>query len=281
MIDLHTHHCRCGHAQGKLEDYVQKALELELKVFGLSDHAPLFAAERDEAAPGMHMCKSEFGDYVAEANYLKEKYADRIEVLVGVEADFLPGTEAVYAHTLAEHRLDYVLGAVHYFDGYHVYDPARWRTNPDVNQVYRAYFKRVQAAASSGLFDVLAHIDAVKGLGHKPTEDLSDVISETVQVIKDSSVAVEINTSGIRKVGEPFPSPSTIRKLQKAGVPLTFGSDAHSVHEVGYGWERVRLMLEGFGVEELVVFRNRRADTISLELERNRKPAVISRCSAK
>lgn len=272
MIDLHTHHYRCGHAQGNLEDYVQKALDLELNIIGLSDHAPLFAAEVDEAAPGMHMRKSAFGDYIAEAIQLKEKYADHIEVLVGVEADFIPGTEAVYLKALAAYRLDYVLGSVHYFDGYHVYDPARWRTNPNVNKVYQRYFKRVQAAAASGLFDVLAHIDAVKRWGHKPTEDLSDLIGETVQVIRDSGVAVEINTSGIRKVGEPFPSPSFIQKLQQAGVPLTYGSDAHSVHEVGHSWEQVRLMLEGFGVKELVVFRDRRASMISVNTEKYTKP---------
>lgn len=59
-------------------------------------------------------------NYVAEANHLKEKYADHVEVLVGVEADFIPGTEAVYLKALAAHRLDYVLGSVHYFDGYRI-----------------------------------------------------------------------------------------------------------------------------------------------------------------
>lgn len=277
LIDLHTHHYRCGHAQGNLEDYIRKAVDLKLKIIGLSDHAPLFAAEVDEAAPGAHMRKSAFAEYIAEANYLKEKYAAQVEVLVGVEADFIPGTEAVYAHALAAHRLDYVLGSVHYFDGYHVYDPARWRTNPDVGEVYRQYFRRVQGAAASGLFDVLAHIDAVKGLGHKPKEDLDDIIDETVQVIKDSGVAVEINTSGIRKVEEAFPSPHFIHKLQQAGVPLTYGSDAHSVDEVGHSWEHVRIMLDGLGVKELVVFRNRQASMVSIDMDKNTKPIADSR----
>jgi histidinol-phosphatase (PHP family) len=272
LIDLHTHHYRCGHAQGYLEDYIRKVVDLKLKIIGLSDHAPLFAAELDEAAPGAHMRKSAFSDYIAEANHLKEKYADQVEVLVGVEADFIPGTEAVYARALAAHRLDYILGSVHYFDGYHVYDPARWRPNPDVNEVYRQYFKRVQGAAASGLFDVLAYIDAVKGLGHKPTEDLGDIVDETVQVIKDCDMAVEINTSGIRKVEEAFPSPHFTQKLHQAGVPLTYGSDAHSVNEVGHGWEHVRMMLEDLGVKELVVFHNRRASMVSIDMDKSTKP---------
>ncbi len=40
-IDYHTHHVRCGHASGELEDYVLKGIEIGLTQLGLSDHMPL------------------------------------------------------------------------------------------------------------------------------------------------------------------------------------------------------------------------------------------------
>jgi histidinol-phosphatase (PHP family) len=257
LIDLHTHHARCGHATGTLEHYIESALSLGLTTIGVSDHSPLFGALEDEAAPGMHMARSEFGRYVAEALALKEKYRGRIEVLVGVEADYLPGTEALYDDILRRYDLDYVLGAVHYFGGYHVYDPARWKNVSDVNEVYREYLRLVRQAAQTGIFDILAHIDAVKGRGLPPTEDLSADIEETVRVIKAADVAVEINTSGLRKCGEPFPAPAVIRRLHEAGVPLTFGSDAHSPSEVHHGWREVAPLLSELGVDRLVLYRQR------------------------
>ncbi len=40
-IDYHTHHARCGHAIGNLEEYVQQGIRLGLDQLGLSDHMPL------------------------------------------------------------------------------------------------------------------------------------------------------------------------------------------------------------------------------------------------
>lgn len=41
LIDYHTHHVRCGHASGELEEYVKRGIEIGLTQLGLSDHMPL------------------------------------------------------------------------------------------------------------------------------------------------------------------------------------------------------------------------------------------------
>lgn len=51
MIDLHTHHERCGHASGSLRDYVESALDKGVEVLGLSDHTPFFWSAEDHAVP--------------------------------------------------------------------------------------------------------------------------------------------------------------------------------------------------------------------------------------
>lgn len=45
-FDLHTHHFRCGHADGNIRDYVEAALEAGLQVIGISDHTPILARKR-------------------------------------------------------------------------------------------------------------------------------------------------------------------------------------------------------------------------------------------
>ena len=270
MIDLHTHHERCGHALGELEDYARAALRRGLTTLGMSDHAPLLLEDvggadvEDEPAPGMHMPASAFDGYLAEAADLRLRYAGRIELLVGVEADYLAGREAAYAELLSDGRLDYALGAVHYVDGRHVYDRARWRGEGDVDTVYARYLELVRDAAATGLFDVLAHIDAIKAYAPRPPRAPEREWDVTVEALSAADVAVEINTSGLRKCGEPFPAWGLIERLSEARVPLTFGSDAHTPDEVHYGYDVIRRGLLERGIDTLALLHGRARSTVPI-----------------
>ena len=268
MIDLHTHHRRCGHARGELADYVSAALDLGVETLGLSDHAPLLVGDRDDSAPGMHMPRSAFQGYLEEAAALRERMRGRIEILVGVEADYLAGTEEAYRGLLDDARIDYVLGSVHYFDGSHVYDHKRWLGVEDVDAVHVQYHRLVRAAAAAGLFDVMAHIDAVKGRGHRSSREVDAEWDETIRVLVGTDVAVEINTSGYRKCGEPFPSWEVVERLHAAGVPLTYGSDAHDPSEILHGWPDVRSGLLACGVTQLAVVQGRRREMVAIDTPR-------------
>src|SRR3954454_23217203 len=89
-FDLHTHHERCGHARGKIRDYIDAAIERGLSVIGIADHSPYFSSDQDQLHPHIAMAKSMFPEYVNEVLQLKQAYSDKIEVLLGVESDFFP-----------------------------------------------------------------------------------------------------------------------------------------------------------------------------------------------
>lgn len=78
-IDYHTHHERCGHAVGKLEEYVQRGIALGLEQLGLSDHLPLIHVDPDHYYPEMAMPLAELPRYVEECLTLKERYRGTIE----------------------------------------------------------------------------------------------------------------------------------------------------------------------------------------------------------
>lgn len=61
-IDYHTHHVRCGHAEGRLEEYVQRAIELGYDQLGLSDHMPLIHVDPASYYPEMAMPMEELPD---------------------------------------------------------------------------------------------------------------------------------------------------------------------------------------------------------------------------
>jgi len=40
-IDLHNHTIRCNHATGTIDEYIQRAIELGVDIYGFAEHAPM------------------------------------------------------------------------------------------------------------------------------------------------------------------------------------------------------------------------------------------------
>lgn len=182
---------------------------------------------------------------------------------LGVECDFVPGTEERTAALLEARSFDYVVGSVHFVgevavdhDGWDA-----WEAN-STEEVWRTYFEALAACARSGLFDVLAHPDLVKVWGRGrplPEGDLRRFYEPTVEAIAASGIAVEVSTAGLRKpVGELYPAPAFAAMCAEAGAPFALSSDAHLPEQVGFGYEQALEMLAGLGVGEISAFEHRR-----------------------
>ncbi len=252
-FDYHSHHARCGHASGAMEDYVEIASLLGMKEFGVSDHGPAYWLPGDHPQPTTQMPLSGLAAYVAEAEACKRSFQGRIAVKVGLEADYIEGCEDDLRALLDSEPFDYVLGSVHYCYGVSVFDRARWRTatGDAAEAVYAEYYRLVALAARSGLFDILSHLTVVEAYGPPVSDALAARLYPLVaDAVADGGCLVEVNTSGYRKRGgdEPFPDRRMLRLLVARGVPLTFGADSHAPHEVGYARARVAELLADIGV---------------------------------
>lgn len=184
-------------------------------------------------------------------------------VRLGVEMDFVPGREDRIAAVLDEHPWDYVIGSVHFLKyaalDWEEYDIWRERGSPE--QVWREYFETLAAAASSGLYDIMAHPDLVKHWGDqrpRPQGDPRFFYEPAVEAFAEAGVAVEISTAGLRKpVGEIYPAPEFVSMCVDAGLDFTLSSDAHEPINVGYGYEIATAMMREAGVDRLCVFEGR------------------------
>jgi histidinol-phosphatase (PHP family) len=163
-FDYHTHHHRCGHAVGSIHDYCEAAVKLGMTTFGISDHGPAYWLDGDHAQPQTQMACSSVSGYVAEALMERENYAGRIDIRVGLEADWIPGRADDLKAILDAHPFDYVLGSVHYILGQSIFSRTRWHSE-DPSDVYTAYYEELCRAAASGLFDILSHLTAVEAYG--------------------------------------------------------------------------------------------------------------------
>ncbi|GAA4955221.1 hypothetical protein GCM10023238_22300 [Streptomyces heliomycini] len=92
VIDLHTHHERCGHATGSLRDYVTAALDKGVKVLGpVRPPHPCSRRRPTTALPPGGDAKSEFPSYIAVALAHEEEFARSIEILVSNRGGLLRG----------------------------------------------------------------------------------------------------------------------------------------------------------------------------------------------
>lgn len=259
-FDLHTHHVRCGHAQGQIRDYIEAAIAGGLSVIGISDHSPYFGSPKDQAQPLIAMAKSEFPRYVEEISQLKQEYADRIDVLLGVESDFFPEHADIYRKEYTKYPFDYIIGSVHLSGGVSIFNRNRWKSLNDLQQIEHKeeYYRLIQESARSGMFHILGHIDAMKGFYPAFSDIPTPKVDETLKVISECGVAIEINTSGKTKdVGGWYPSDQLLERALHYGVEVTFGSDAHVPSRVGDEWELVRSRLKEIGFTQWVYYKNK------------------------
>ncbi|CAM5501324.1 putative histidinol-phosphatase [Streptomyces xanthochromogenes] len=267
MFDLHTHHERCGHAQGTLRDYVRAAIDAGLHTLGFSDHSPFFAEPEDHHRPWVAMARSEFPRYVAEARRLREEYADRIRILIGVESDFFPEHAGLYREALARHDFDYVIGSVHVMDGVDLFRPERWAgaTEDDLLRAKEQYCDLVAQSASSGLFDILGHIDVVKAACPDMSSIATPATERMLRTIADADVVIEVNTSGRTKAcGGWYPDLAVLEMAAHYGVKVTFGSDAHVPERVAEDQAEVRRTLRDLGYRHWYLFEQRRRIAVPL-----------------
>jgi len=119
--------------------------------------------------------------------------------------------------------------------------------------------------AKTQLFDIVGHLDLVKKFGHRPKGDLTDLMLRTVEMIGKSGMCIEVNTSGLRKLcHEIYPSEKLLKMCFDNGIPITFGSDAHTPEDVGNGFDQAVALVKRVGYEEITRFTQRRRDSVSL-----------------
>ncbi len=268
-FDLHTHHDRCGHAEGNIEAYIVSAIESGLSAIGISDHSPYFALEEDYPHPWTAMAKSEFDRYVKEVLQLKAKYEGQIEVLLGVESDFFPDEIDEYRAAYAPYPFDYIIGSVHKTRGISIFNRNRWKKLGDDEKLEekKEYYRLIRDSAHAGLFQILGHIDAMKGY-YPAFSDIRGAEAEidaVFEAVVQNDIALEINTSGKTKdCGGWYPSDDLLERALHFGCDVTFGSDAHVPRRVGDEWEQVRERLKEIGFTRWVYYRNKHKVVVPL-----------------
>jgi histidinol-phosphatase (PHP family) len=235
IADYHTHSC-FSDGEGEPGDLVRRAVELGLSELGICDH--LVPEAYDE--PGYGVDHARLGDYVRAVRAAGEEAAG-LRVLVGLEIDFIPGTEEEIEALVKPLVLDYAVLSVHFVGSLDLADELRWHDEHwrDADRVVREYYRLLARAVSRPptAVTVVGHLDVPTRSGHRPASQPREEQERTLRAVAASGLAMEVNTDGS---AWPGPDPATsrwlLRRAHDLGVPVTFGSDAHEPSEVGAGF---------------------------------------------
>lgn len=250
-IDLHNHTTRCNHAEGTVDEYIQKAIELGIDIYGFSEHAPMDF----DAKYRLPFC--DIQAYTTDILQAKEKYKDDIDILLGYEVDWLPGH---IEDSILSAKVDYLIGSVHFIDKWSFDNPefiGEWK-NKDIDEIWKAYFEATEAMAKSGNFDIVGHLDLIKVFKFMPKQDVRILAKDVLKAIKASNMVMEVNTAGLRKpIGEIYPSRALLEETYALNIPITFSSDAHAVEHIGAGYDLAIALAKDIGYTQAVTFQGR------------------------
>jgi histidinol-phosphatase (PHP family) len=252
LVDYHTHLLGHEDREGTADDireFLAQAVENDIKDIGFTDHNRYYEQFDFELIKEV---ATEFPE---------------VEVKTGIEMDYTPGEEEEIAEFLAQFDLDYAIGSIHFLGDW-MFDHPDYKDEYDdweIDELYQTYFKRVQGAAKSGLFQLLGHLDLIKVFDFRPATDVVELVTPTLEVIAQEDIVIEINTNGRNKPAEEFyPSRDILEKAYQLGIKVTMSSDAHRADRVGENLAEVRDMLVDIGYEKIATFKNQKRKMVDL-----------------
>ncbi|WP_125979628.1 histidinol-phosphatase HisJ [Loigolactobacillus iwatensis] len=274
--DGHSHTEFCPHGSGDdVELMIQKAIKFGFEEYSITEHAPLppnFRQDYEGSADGIDeaaLALSDLPAYFKKCQQMQAKYRDQIRINIGFELDFLPSQLTWTREFWREYgpkTTDNVL-SIHFLKGknnhYWCVDntPAEFKTGllenavDDAQRLYGQYIDALITAVGTDLGvnapHRLGHLTLIKkfqdyfALPSRFDQNNMRKIYQLFSLLRQRHFEIDLNTAGLFKpyCNEIYPYPELARLADTEGIPLVYGSDAHSVSAVGRAYHEVEQFL--------------------------------------
>jgi histidinol-phosphatase (PHP family) len=229
-LDAHMHTTLSPDSTVPIDVYAGSAVERGIAEIAITDHVDF-----EPGAPAFGFTTFEDRERIVRG--AAERWGPQgVQIRFGVELTYDRSWEADIRAHLDRHAYDFTIGSVH--DRIvSPYNPARvaaWVEGRSLAEIVAPYFDEVAAAARSGLFDAIGHIDGVKRylfphVTPAAFEAAPELYEPILLGLVESGTALEVNTSGLRySIQQAFPYPAIVARFRElGGRAVTVGSDAH------------------------------------------------------
>ena len=266
-LDAHLHTDQSPDSSVHIDVYAAQAVERGIPEIAITDHVDF-----DPRDPAFEYTRYE--DRERTVRDAAERWARQgVTIRFGAELTYNRRWEADVREHLRRYRYDYVIGSVHDWPE-SPYWPSRVRSfvqGRSLEEILEPYYAEIIAAARSGLFDTIGHLDVVKRYLHPmiTAADLAerpDLQEPALQALIESGTVLEVNSSGLRYPGaETYPSAAVVSRYRElGGERVVVGSDAHSRGSFAARLDASYAHVAAAGFEALTFRRG--ADRVRIEL---------------
>jgi histidinol-phosphatase (PHP family) len=237
-LDAHVHTDLSPDGFVAIDDYAASAVERGIAEIAITDHVDF-----EPGAPAF--AYTTFEDRERIVRGAADRWGPQgVQIRFGAELTYDRSWEADIREHLARHAYDFTIGSVHdrVDSPYNPRRVAAWIEGKPLAEVVAPSFDEVVAAARSGLFDAIGHIDGVKRYlyPHITPADLEaapELYEPILHALVESGTALEVNTSGLRyPIAQSFPHPAIVGRFRElGGRAVTVGSDSHRLEQLSWG----------------------------------------------
>lgn len=257
ICDVHTHTIYCD-GENTPEEMLIAAINKGLKSYGFSSHAHL---PYDES---WNMSHSSQKKYIQEILDLKDKYKDKIDVLLGIEYDLYSDSDLS--------QFDYVIGSCHCIikdDKYLSVDCSEKVYLECVNEAFggdhyafvKEYFNTMSTADQKvdstfyGHFDIINKFNKNFKFFDENDVRYTEPMYSALEKLAKSKKPFELNTSAIYRHSDTEPTCSAVKwltALSEMGGQIIINSDAHSSERIGYNFDRASKLAKKCGFKSVM-----------------------------
>ncbi|MGL5253685.1 MAG: histidinol-phosphatase [Brevinema sp.] len=230
QTSIHVHTTYCD-GKSTINQLIDQALRLNLKVLGFSGHSPSDFIDTS----GMDLAIVD--DYKNEVLAAKKKYDGQLEILLGIEQDAFCTVPAI--------GYDYIIGSVHSIkdqseEHRYVVDGSAEKMLQGINHGFQGdalkaalrYYDTYKMMIQTLKPTVAGHFDLLtknKDLFDETNPSYIDAALEAAEYTWQSGAVIEINTGGMArgKTTRPYPAPFILKQLAAWKAPVTITSDCH------------------------------------------------------
>ncbi|CAA9561602.1 MAG: Histidinol-phosphatase [uncultured Thermomicrobiales bacterium] len=274
LANYHTHSHWCD-GEGEIAEVVAAGLAAGLTAIGISSHAPVpFPA--GYALPLDHLRA-----YRDEVLRVRELYAGRIDVILGLELDALPELRRFNEEQALALGFDYTVGSVHFQQLDDAGEPwpldlsdarfaalVRERYAGNVRALVEEHYERIAELADYPGVAIVGHIDRGVKLWNAGGRYFSEdtpwyraAVERALRALAATGRIVELSTGGWRRgLPDPFPSPWIVRRCRDLGVRMTLNSDSHHPSQLVHEYPRALALLRETCHGEIARFDPARGD---------------------
>lgn len=264
--NCHTHSTFCD-GSDSIEDMIIAAINCGMEAIGISSHGPI-VFDTDWT-----MKKERLFEYLEKVDELKIKYKNDIDVLLGLEMDYLPRQGFDYVDSWLLEKLDYYIGSVHYLgelkDGYKwcvdetvevIRQGVKDNFEGSIEKAIKKYYISIADFAVRYKPPVIGHFDLIKSSNknnvffNENDSWYKEIVEDTLNIISKTQCIIEINTGGKARgyTNEYYPSNWILERIRDKNISITINSDAHSINHINYEFDEAYKTIKKLGFKKHV-----------------------------